>query len=177
MSDPIISLDAVSKMYRIFRAPRYRMMEALGLPVHPSRYDEFWPLRNISLQVRPGERLGLVGRNGAGKSTLLKLIAGLLQPTEGRVSVAGKVQALMELGTGFHPEFTGRENVLSSFAYQGVTGRESTELLEAVLDFSELDEFIDKPVKTYSAGMYARLAFAASTAIRPEHMSGSRQPF
>ena len=168
MSDPIISLDAVSKMYRIFRAPRYRMMEALGLPVHPSRYDEFWPLRNISLQVRPGERLGLVGRNGAGKSTLLKLIAGLLQPTEGRVSVAGKVQALMELGTGFHPEFTGRENVLSSFAYQGVTGRESTELLEAVLDFSELDEFIDMPVKTYSAGMYARLAFAASTAIRPE---------
>ena len=168
MSDPIICLQAVSKMYRLFHAPRYRMMEALGLPVHPSRYDEFWPLRNISLEVRPGERLGLVGRNGAGKSTLLKLIAGLLQSTEGKIVVRGRVQALMELGTGFHPEFTGRENVLSSFAYQGVTGRESAELLEGVIDFSELEEFIDKPVKTYSAGMYARLAFAASTAIRPE---------
>lgn len=168
MSDPMIKLDQVSKMYRLFHAPRFRMMEALGIPVLPSRYDEFWPLRNISIEVRPGERLGLVGRNGAGKSTLLKLIAGLLQPTEGRITVRGKVQALMELGTGFHPEFTGRENVLSSFAYQGVTGRRAAKLLDDVLDFSELEEFIDKPVKTYSAGMYSRLAFAASTAVRPE---------
>ncbi len=168
MSDPIICLDGVSKMYRLFRAPRYRMMEALGLPVRPSNYDEFWPLRNISLEVKSGERLGLIGRNGAGKSTLLKLIADLLQPTEGKITVRGRVQALMELGTGFHPEFTGRENVLSSFAYQGVTGRGAARLLDDVLDFSELDEFIDKPVKTYSAGMYSRLAFAASTAIRPE---------
>lgn len=168
MFEPIITLDHVSKMYRMFHAPRFRMMEALGLPVHSSRYDEFWPLRNISLQVRPGERLGLVGRNGAGKSTLLKLIAGLLQPTEGRIVVRGKVQALMELGTGFHPEFTGRENVLSSFAYQGVSGRAAANLLDDVLDFCELEEFIDRPVKTYSAGMYSRLAFAASTAVKPE---------
>lgn len=168
MSEPVIKLEQVSKMYRLFHAPRYRMMEALGIPVLPSRYEEFWPLRKISLEVRPGERLGLVGRNGAGKSTMLKLIAGLLQPTEGRITVRGKVQALMELGTGFHPEFTGRENVLSSFAYQGVTGRLAAKLLDDVLDFSELEEFIDKPVKTYSAGMYSRLAFAASTAVRPE---------
>ncbi|OGB31114.1 MAG: hypothetical protein A3F78_00835 [Burkholderiales bacterium RIFCSPLOWO2_12_FULL_61_40] len=144
------------------------MMEALGLPVHSSSYDEFWPLRDISLEINPGERLGLIGRNGAGKSTLLKLIADLLQPTEGKIAVRGKVQALMELGTGFHPEFTGRENVMSSFAYQGVTGRKALTLLDDALEFSELEDFIDKPIKTYSAGMYARLAFAAATAIRPE---------
>lgn len=168
MSEPVIRLDGVSKMYRLFRAPRHRIMEALGLPVRKSAADEFWPMRGLSLEIGAGERVGLVGRNGAGKSTLLKLIAGLLQPTEGRVQVRGRVQALMELGTGFHPEFTGRENVLSSFAYQGITGKEAGRLLEDVLDFSELDEFIDKPVKTYSAGMYSRLAFAASTAVRPE---------
>lgn len=144
------------------------MLEALGFPVHKSSYDEFWAMRNMSLTIQPGERVGLVGRNGAGKSTLLKLIAGLLQPTSGRLIVHGQVQALMELGTGFHPEFTGRENVLSSFAYQGVTGKKALALLEDVLDFSELEDFIDKPVKTYSAGMYSRLAFAAATAIRPE---------
>lgn len=168
MSDTIISLDRVSKMYRIFRSPRHRMMEALGLPVRASSYEEFWPLRDISLEIKAGERVGLVGRNGAGKSTLLKLIADLVQPTSGRVTVRGKVQALMELGTGFHPEFTGRENVLSSLAYQGVTGSRALRLLDDVLDFSELEDFIDKPIKTYSAGMYSRLAFAAATAIRPE---------
>lgn len=168
MSDPIIRLDHVSKMYRLFHSPRYRMMEALGLPVSASRYEEFWPLRDISLEIKAGERVGLVGRNGAGKSTLLKLIADLVQPTEGRVTVRGNVKALMELGTGFHPEFTGRENVLSSLAYQGVTGNKAKRLLEDVLEFSELEDFIDKPIKTYSAGMYSRLAFAAATAIRPE---------
>ncbi len=168
MSDPIIRLDRVSKMYRLFHSPRYRMMEALGLPVSSSRYEEFWPLRDISLEIKAGERVGLVGRNGAGKSTLLKLIADLVQPTEGTVIVCGAVQALMELGTGFHPEFTGRENVLSSLAYQGVTGGKALRLLEDILEFSELEDFIDKPIKTYSAGMYSRLAFAAATAIRPE---------
>lgn len=168
MSESIIELASIAKMYRIFRSPRHRMIEALGFPVARSSYDEFWAVRNMSLTIKPGERVGLVGRNGAGKSTLLKLIAGLIQPTEGKVNVRGKVQALMELGTGFHPEFTGRTNVMSSFAYQGVTGAKARKLLEDVLEFAELEEFIDKPVKTYSSGMYSRLAFAAATAIRPE---------
>lgn len=168
MSKPIIELASIAKMYRIFRSPRYRMMEALGLPIPSSSYEEFWSLRNMSLNINPGERVGLIGRNGAGKSTLLKLIAGLIKPTEGIVTVRGNVQALMELGTGFHPEFTGRTNVMSSFAYQGVTGARARKLLDDVLEFAELEEFIDKPVKTYSSGMYSRLAFAAATAIRPE---------
>lgn len=168
MSESIIELASIAKMYRTFRSPRHRMLEALGLPVSKSSYDEYWAIRNMSLSIKPGERVGLVGRNGAGKSTLLKLIAGLIQPSAGTVRVQGKVQALMELGTGFHPEFTGRANVLSSFAYQGITGARARKLLEDVLEFAELDDFIDKPVKTYSAGMYSRLAFAAATAVRPE---------
>lgn len=168
MSEPIIQLTAIAKMYRTFRSPRQRMFEALGLPVSRSSYDEHWAIRELSLRILPGERVGLVGRNGAGKSTLLKLIAGLLQPSRGTLQVAGRVQALMELGTGFHPEFTGRANVLSALAYQGITGQRARTLLEDVMDFAELDEFIDKPVKTYSSGMYSRLAFAAATAVRPE---------
>ncbi|WP_310636125.1 ABC transporter ATP-binding protein [Delftia acidovorans] len=168
MSKTIIELDQVSKMYKLYRAPKYRMLEALGVPISKSKYEEFWPLRNISLQIREGERVGLIGRNGAGKSTTLKLIANLIQPTEGKVSVKGRIQALMELGTGFHPEFTGRENVISALAYQGITGRKAKELLDDVLDFAELEDFIDNPIKSYSAGMYSRLAFAAATAVRPE---------
>lgn len=168
MSEKIIQLHKVSKVFRLFRSPRHRMMETLGLPVSRSSYTEFWALRDMTLSIGQGERVGLVGRNGAGKSTLLKLIAGLLQPSAGTIKVQGQVQALMELGTGFHPEFTGRQNVLSAFAYQGVTGARAAELLDEVLDFSELEEFIEKPVKTYSAGMYSRLAFAAATAIQPE---------
>lgn len=168
MSNFAVRLDQVSKMYKLYRAPKYRMMEALGMRVAKTAYDEFWPLRDLSLEIKEGERVGLVGRNGAGKSTILKLIANLVQPTEGSVKVKGRVQALMELGTGFHPEFTGRENVNSALAYQGITGRKAKDLLEDVLDFSELEEFIDKPIKTYSAGMYSRLAFAAATAVSPE---------
>ena len=168
MSDLAVYLDRVSKMYKLYRNPKYRMLEALGIPVAKSAYDEFWPLRDISLQIRKGERDRLIRRNGAGKSPILKLIANLVQPTDGTVAVKGKIQALMELGTGFHPEFTGRENVISALAYQGITGRRAKALLDDVLDFSELEDFIEKPIKTYSAGMYSRLAFAAATAVSPE---------
>ena len=170
MSDhlPVIELDNVTKTFDVYRSPRARVLATLGLPTSKNSRDEFVAVRNVSFSVRPGERVGLVGRNGAGKSTVLKMVAGLLRPTTGTMTVRGKVQALLELGTGFHPEFTGRQNVFASLAYQGVAGREARRAFDDVLDFSELDEFIDRPVKTYSAGMYARLAFATATAVRPE---------
>ena len=155
-------------MFRRFRTPRYRIMELLGMRPPEGSYDEFWALRNVSLEVRRGERLALIGRNGAGKSTLLSIICGRLRPTSGAVEVRGKLQALMELGTGFIPDFTARENVLASLAYQGVTGRKAIGMLDEIIDFSELQDFVDQPVKTFSAGMYARLAFSAATAIEPD---------
>lgn len=170
MSDvkSIISIEGVSRLYKRYRHPRDRVLEALGIKMPGSSYDEFWALRDINIQINQGERIGLIGRNGAGKSTLLNIVCGQLQPTTGRAVVRGKVQALMELGTGFHPEFSGRQNVISSLAYQSVTGAQARAMLDEIIDFSELDDFIDQPVKTYSAGMYARLAFSTATAIRPE---------
>lgn len=170
MSDtrPVIELEDVSKTFEIFRTPRARVRSLLGLPVHRRHREEFVAVSGVSFSVRPGERVGLVGRNGAGKSTILKMVAGLLRPSTGSINVNGNVRALLELGTGFHPEFTGRQNVFASLAYQGVSGREAQRAFEDVLNFSELEGFIDRPLKTYSAGMYARLAFATATAVRPE---------
>jgi ABC-type polysaccharide/polyol phosphate transport system ATPase subunit len=167
MSDIAITIDRVSRMFKRYRAPRYRIMEALGLPLPRNAYDEFWALRDISLAVRRGERIGLIGRNGAGKSTLLNIICGRLRPTSGSVVARGDIQALMELGTGFHPEFTGRENIIASLSYQGLTGRAARQRVDEIIDFSELEDFIDQPVKVYSAGMYARLAFSTATAMEP----------
>lgn len=168
MSEPLIEIQNLSKMYRLFRHPRYRILNLLGFPVPQRTYNEFWALRDINLTINQGERLGIIGRNGAGKSTLLKIIAGLLQPTSGVVKVRGKVQALMELGTGFHHEFTGRENVFAALSYQGITGKEAQRRFEEIVEFSELEEFIDNPFKTYSAGMQARLTFSVATAVEPE---------
>ena len=131
-------------------------------------YREFWALRDINIAIHKGERVGFIGHNGAGKSTLLKLITGNIEPTEGKIVVKGNIQALLELGTGFHPEFTGRENIRASLAYQGLGLKRIKEIEEEIIDFAELDEYIEQPVKTYSAGMYARLAFATSSAIKPE---------
>jgi lipopolysaccharide transport system ATP-binding protein len=168
MSDIAIQVSNVSKMYRIFHSRRYQVMDLLGLPIPDSAYEAFWALRDIDLLVPCGRKVGIIGQNGAGKSTLLKIIAGQIKPTKGKAIVHGKVQALMELGTGFHPEFTGRENVFTSLSYQGVIGNEAKHKFHDIVDFSELEEFIDHPIKTYSAGMYARLAFSVATAIEPE---------
>lgn len=164
----MIELKGVTKGFEVFSSPRARLLASLRLPIGGATRQEFVAVQDISFTVNPGERVGLVGRNGAGKSTLLKMVAGLLRPTAGELTVRGQVQALLELGTGFHPEFTGRENVYASLAYQGVAGTSADRAFDDVLDFSELDEFIERPVKTYSAGMYARLAFATATAVRPE---------
>lgn len=168
MSDLAIKIENVSRTFRRYKHPRYRVLELLGMRPPKHSYDEFQALSNVSFDVKHGERVALIGRNGAGKSTLLSIICGRLRQSSGNVRIHGNVQALMELGTGFHPEFTGKENVLASLAYHGVTGRRAHTLLEEITDFAELEEFIGQPVKTYSAGMYARLAFAAATAIEPE---------
>jgi len=168
MSEVSISVRGLSKSFRQYNSKRARVLDALGFRLRQSSYSEFVALESLSFEMKCGERVGVIGRNGAGKSTLLKLIAGILEPTTGEVSVNGRVQALMELGTGFHPEFSGRANVLSALAYQGATGKRAQALLEDVIDFAELDEFIDLPLRTYSAGMSARLGFSAATAIRPE---------
>jgi len=132
----------------------------------PSR--QFSALNNITLEVPRGHRIGIVGRNGAGKTTLLKLICGNFAPTSGEVEVNGTVQALMSVGLGFHPDYTGRENVEASLQYNGLARAEYKEAMEGIIDFCELGEFLDQPFKTYSLGMQARLMFAAATAIRPD---------
>jgi lipopolysaccharide transport system ATP-binding protein len=169
MSEPAIRLENVSRVFRIYGRPQDRLWSVFHLEfIRRPRYRELWALRDIDLSVAAGERLGIVGRNGAGKSTMLKMVCGNIAPTEGRISVRGRIQALMELGTGFHPDFTGRQNIRAFLGYQGVVGAEAQRLEEEAADFSELEEFLDYPVKGYSAGMYARLAFSAATCIQPE---------
>ncbi|WP_066476358.1 ABC transporter ATP-binding protein [Bosea sp. WAO] len=168
MSETAIEVTNVSRVFRRYQHPRYRIMELFGLPIPKSGYDEFQALGDINLTVNRGERVALIGRNGAGKSTLLSIICGRLLPSSGDVRVNGRIQALMELGTGFHPDFTARENVIATLAMNGITGRKARGMVDDVIDFAELEDFQDQPVKTFSAGMYARLAFSASTAIEPD---------
>jgi len=172
MSDLAIKVEGLGKKYLLFRTPGEKIFHVLGLNKilfwRELQYKEFWALREINLSVKKGERLGIIGRNGAGKSTLLKIITGNITPTEGRLNVNGKIQALMELGTGFHPEFTGRENIRASLAYQNINSNDIAQLEDEIIDFAELEDFIDNPVKTYSAGMYARLAFSTATVIQPD---------
>lgn len=131
-------------------------------------HDEFWALQNVSLEVRPKEVFGIVGRNGAGKSTLLRVVAGVFKPTEGRVRVQGRVAPLLELGAGFHPELTGRENIFLNGALLGHSRAEMQEHVDEILEFAEIDDFIDAPLRTYSTGMVARLGFSVATAVRPD---------
>jgi lipopolysaccharide transport system ATP-binding protein len=172
MIELAITIHDLGKMYRLYDNPGDKVMDAFGINNllfwRKLYYQEFWALRGLNLEVKRGERLGIIGRNGAGKSTLLKIITGNITPTEGLVKVRGRVQALMELGTGFHPEFTGRQNIQASLAYQGISSAKIKILEEEIIDFSELDDFIDQPIKTYSAGMYARLAFTVATVVEPE---------
>lgn len=131
-------------------------------------FNEFWAVRNISLDILKGETFGIIGLNGAGKSTLLKVIARVLRPSEGRVIVRGKVAPLLELGAGFHPELTGRENVYLNGSILGHSRAEMDELFDGIVDFAELWDFIDMPIRTYSSGMVARLGFSVATSVLPE---------
>lgn len=132
------------------------------------RYDEFTALSHVSFEVRKGETLGLIGRNGAGKSTMLKVISGILKPTEGKVEVQGNVVPMLELGSGFDFDLTGRENVFLNGAILGYSERFLTEKYEEIVAFSELEQFMDTPIRNYSSGMLARLAFSVATVVKPE---------
>ena len=162
-----IQISNLSKMYKIYKNNFYKILDLFGISFSKN-YEEFWALKDINLTIKKGEKVGIIGRNGAGKTTLLNIIAGNLQPTSGKILVSGKVNALFTLGTGFHPEFSGRENIRSSLAFQGITGKEALELEKEIIEFSELEDFIDQPLKTYSAGMYTRLAFTVATTIKPD---------
>jgi lipopolysaccharide transport system ATP-binding protein len=166
-----IQADNLGKMFKLYRSTLDTGLDALGLrwllPWHKIQAREFWALRKINLTVPPGKRLGIIGRNGAGKSTLLKIISGNLAPTEGSIEISGNVQALMQAGAGFHPEFTGYENIHASLTYQGFTPNEIKDAVEDITEFTELGEFLDQPFKTFSAGMKARLTFATATVLRP----------
>jgi lipopolysaccharide transport system ATP-binding protein len=165
MQGSAIEASGLGKVYRRYRRPSDRLWEALsGRP----RHGEFAALSDVTFSLPRGEGLGIVGENGAGKSTLLKILSGVTQPSAGSFRVAGKVAAILELGAGFHPEFSGRQNAVLNAALLGLSEREVAEALPRIVDFSELGEFVDEPVKTYSTGMAMRLAFSIATQVDPE---------
>ncbi len=159
----VISARNLSKVYRIYAKPIDRALELVvpGL----RRHREFWALRNVTLEIPRGSSVGIIGENGAGKSTLLKLLTGITLPTSGEVKVVGRVASLLELGAGFHPEFSGRDNVHLNCSILGMSQEEIAQRYPKILEFSELGDFIDRPVKTYSSGMYVRLAFAVAANV------------
>jgi ABC-type polysaccharide/polyol phosphate transport system ATPase subunit len=165
-SDVAISAKNLGKAYHIFHKPEDRLKQMMWRG-RRKFYDEFWAVQHISFEVRKGETLGILGRNGSGKSTLLQLICGILEPTEGMVEAQGRIAALLELGAGFNPEFTGRENIFLHAAILGVDKEVMSSRLAKVIEFAGLGAFIDQPMKTYSNGMYARLAFAAAIHVDP----------
>jgi lipopolysaccharide transport system ATP-binding protein len=167
MSDVAIKLQAVSKYYKLYGNPKDRLKEALH-PFNKKFHKPFYALKNLNLEIKKGDILGIVGRNGCGKSTLLKLIAGVLQPNEGSVSVKGKITALLELGAGFNPEFSGIDNVRFYASILGFTNEEIEEKLPSIIAFAELGTFLEQPVKIYSSGMKARLGFAVAVHVDPE---------
>ena len=160
-----VEANNLSKIYRMYQRPLDRLKEAL---LRKPFRETFESLRNISFAVPYGQPLGIIGDNGAGKSTLLKICAGTLTPTTGEVITRGRVSALLELGTGFHSEFTGRQNIYLNAALQGLTGSEIKEMEPKIIDFAELGQFIDMPLKTYSSGMIVRLAFSIATSVDPD---------
>ena len=162
-----IVVDRVSQRFRVSERPYRTIKDAVvARGRHATR--EVWALRDVSLEVEPGQALGLVGRNGSGKSTLLKLVSGIFKPTSGRIAVGGRVGSLLELGAGFHQDFTGRENVELNGSIHGIPRARIRELMDEIVSFAELEQFIDLPVRTYSSGMYMRLGFAIAAHIRAD---------
>jgi lipopolysaccharide transport system ATP-binding protein len=179
---PVIRIEQLSKSYRIAhnrqRGPYRTLREALGelasaplrrlRGMQDDRIEEFWALNDVNLEVQQGEVVGIIGRNGAGKSTLLKIVSRITAPTHGRAELRGRVGSLLEVGTGFHPELTGRENIFLNGSILGMSRREIRRKFDEIVDFSGVEKFLDTPVKRYSSGMYVRLAFAVAAHLDPE---------
>ncbi len=165
MTDPAVQVQDLQKVYRVYAQPWHRLLEPFG---GKPRHREFRALDGVTFDLPRGQGLAIVGENGAGKSTLLKLLAGITSPSAGRSEVRGKIASILELGSGFHPEFTGRQNIVLNAAMLGLSEQEVREKTPAILDFAELGEFIDQPVKVYSTGMAMRLGFAIATQVEPD---------
>jgi len=189
MGNPIITVDRLGKKYLLShqrREPYIALRDVMvekakdlgryfvrpfsntSSPDRGTALEEFWALRDVSFEVNPGDRVGIIGRNGAGKSTLLKILSRITEPTEGRVRLRGRVASLLEVGTGFHPELTGRENIFLNGAVLGMTKAEIRKKFDEIVDFAEVEKFLDTPVKRYSSGMFVRLAFAVAAHLEPE---------
>ena len=165
--DSAVLVDGLGKRFRLTH-DRNWTLKATVLAGHRTRYEEFWALRGVDLDIPHGSTFGIIGGNGSGKSTLLKVLAGILRPDEGAATVNGRLSALLELGAGFHPELTGRENVYLNGAILGFTSREIRRRFDDIVGFAELDRFIDEPVRNYSSGMYVRLGFSVAIHVEPE---------
>jgi lipopolysaccharide transport system ATP-binding protein len=181
MTQPAIRVEGLGKKYQIthetrgrYKTLRESVMDAATAPYRWMKgergrtQEEFWALKDVSFEVQPGEVVGIIGRNGAGKSTLLKILSRITKPTNGRVELNGRVGSLLEVGTGFHPELTGRENVYLNGSILGMTRREIDKKFDEIVAFAEVEKFLDTPVKRYSSGMYVRLAFAVAAHLEPE---------
>ena len=177
MNDIAIQVSNLSKCYQIYNSPRDRLkqfvvprIQRLAGKAAKQYYSEFWALKDVSFEVKKGETVGIIGRNGSGKSTLLQLICGTLNPTGGSIQTQGRIAALLELGSGFNPEFTGRENVYMNAAVLGLAAEEINARFDDIASFADIGDFIEQPVKTYSSGMFVRLAFAVNIMSTPEIM-------
>ena len=167
MGELAIKVEDISKMYKLYDKPKDRFKEALGF-TKKKRYYEHYALNHVCFDVKKGETVGIIGTNGSGKSTILKIITGVLNPTSGNIAVDGRISALLELGAGFNMEYTGIENIYLNGTMMGFSREEISDRLDSILQFADIGDFVNQPVKTYSSGMFVRLAFAVAINIEPE---------
>lgn len=167
-SNVVIDIRDLTKVYKLYKNPQARTLDILGLLKNKESYTLNHALDKVNLKIHGGERVGVIGRNGAGKSTLLKIISGTIKPTGGTVTVKSKARAILQIGTGFHPDFTGRQNIIAYLSQLGLSQKAITAFMEDIIEFAEIEDYVDQPLKTYSTGMAARLMFSTTTAVAPE---------